>query len=67
MSNWARKRIDLGTIIEKTKSTVYFRTVKDIPEIKEIRSSCGCVITDYNETSKLLKVDYSSKKVPYRL
>lgn len=39
---WERTSIYLGSVEDGTSSKVEFKTIGEIPEVKLLRSSCGC-------------------------
>lgn len=65
--NWKEMSINLGTINEKTRHEVKFYAKNDIPEIRNLRSSCGCTTPVYNTETKVLSVTYKAGSLPGHL
>jgi hypothetical protein len=63
-SHWQSTKIELGFVRKNTTKTFYFYAIPTIPEILDIRVSCGCLTTSYDTTTRILTVKYKAGNIP---
>lgn len=65
--NWLRKKIDMGTTNVGNRHNIVFIATSELPEIKSMKSSCGCTVPIYDDKNRTVNVVYTAKEFPKHL
>jgi hypothetical protein len=61
---WQSKKVDFGTIKRNGSRDFEFQGTIRIPEVTEVRASCGCTKVKYDPNTRLLKVRFDAGEIP---
>jgi hypothetical protein len=64
MNNWQTYIKDIGELKVKDKIVVKFQANDSIPEIKQLKSTCGCTQPKFDTKTNILSVTYTTQKFP---
>lgn len=65
--NWITKHIDLGDIKVGKKQTIIFSSTKELDNIINLESSCGCSTPSYSKENKQMVVIFTPGGIPKHL
>lgn len=64
MSNWNTFEKKVGELKVRDKVTVKFEANESIPDIKQLKASCGCTQPIYDAETRILSVTYTAPRFP---
>lgn len=68
INHFEETRVSFGIVKEHKSALINFQGKIDIPEIKKLTFSCGCMkLNKYDKTTKVLTIKYNAGNVPNHL